>query len=90
MALDRCVTLDHFFATSMAAAFRRQLIFDHDAGETGRGITEQCALDVDDIAVTSIAIANHRDADRLTNLPALLDHLAIGNQTGIRQPQPGR
>ena len=87
---QRLVSADHQLAARMTAALRRQLVFNHGAGEAGLGIALDSAFDVERVAIAGIGIADHGDRSCVTDIAPLLDHFGIGDQAGIGQAEPRR
>jgi hypothetical protein len=87
---QRFVPADDGFAFGVPAAFRRDLIFQHDAGEPGPRVSLDRALDVLRAAESGIAVADDRNRDRAADVRPLIDELSIGDQPRVGHPEPGR
>ena len=78
------VAVHGLLATGMTTAFGRHLIFDHHAGETRARIAAYRALHIQGVSVTGIAVADDRNGDRRADVVALVQHLGVGDEAGVR------
>ncbi len=74
----------------MAAALGCELVLDHDGGEPGTGIALHGAPHVGGIAVTCVAVADDGKGDGIQDVTALIEHLGIGDEPGVRQGRTRR
>ena len=80
---------DHLLASDVAAAFRADLVFDVDGGDTGVFKIAHGAHDVNGIAVAGIGVRDHRDADRARDVAGVGRHLLAGDEADIGQTEQG-
>jgi hypothetical protein len=81
---------DDLLAARVSAALRRELVLDHRAREAGLRVAGDRAAHVHRVAVAGVGVADHRDRDRRADVPALIEHLAVGDQLRIRRADPSR
>jgi hypothetical protein len=85
---ERGIARNHVDPERVPAALRRHLILDHRAGKARPGIAADRAPHVGGVAEAGIGVADHRDLDRLANVPPLVEHLGVGDHPGIGSRQP--
>src|SRR5215213_11800591 len=86
---ERFFPLDDLLALHMPAALRADLVLDHHAREAGLCILGNRASYVQRIAVARISIADDRNGNARADVSALVDHLAEGDQPGVRLSRSG-
>ncbi len=69
---ESLLAVDGLLAAGVTAALGGHLVFDHDACKAGLRIAANRPLDVNGIAVTSIAVAKHGDRNRAAYVPPLI------------------
>jgi len=68
----------------VTASLWRDLILDHDGSKACLRITANGAFHIECIAIACVPVANDRDGDGGTDVAALVDDFAIGDETRIR------
>ncbi len=88
-AVEGFLAFDNELSLGMAAAFGSELILDHDGTESGTRIHLHRTPHIQRVAVTGIAIADHRDWRRRADVTALVEHLAKRDEASVRGANAG-
>lgn len=65
------------------------LVFEKDSSEAGGNETLNGSLDVHGVTVTVVGVADDGDGEGLSDEAALVDHFAVGDESGVGEAQSG-